>query len=149
MDCVFTHTNLSNIRVDHCKFLDTRFTDCKLVGVDWTRADWPRFNSPSPFRFHQCILNDSSFFGLNLSETQMTHCKLHDVDFRHGDFSESQFMYSDFTHSLFMQTNLKGADFSEAIAYDIDIFHNLLEGARFSRYEAIRLLHSLNIDLID
>lgn len=149
VDCAFTNTNLSNIKVDYSKFLDTTFNECKLVGVDWTKADWPRFHFSSPLKFTQCIMNDTSFFALSLSELQLEHCKAHDVDFRNGNFSKANFTYSDFTNSLFMKTNLKEADFSEAENYDIDIFNNEITAARFSRHEAIRLLNSLDIELVD
>lgn len=149
VDCEFTNTNLSNVKVDYSKFLEVTFNACKLVGIDWTKADWPRFNFTSPLKFAQCILNDTSFFGLNLGELQLEHCKAHDVDFRNGNFSKASFIYSDFTNSLFMKTNLKEADFSEAVNYNIDIFNNEITAARFSRHEAVRLLDCLNIELLD
>lgn len=149
VDCVFTSSNLSNIKVDYSKFLDTHFKQSKLVGVDWTKADWPRFNFAAPISFSECIINDSSFFGLVLSELELEHSKAHDVDFRHGNFIKAKFSYTDFTNSLFMKTNLREADFSEAENYDIDIFNNEIKAARFSRLEAVRLLNSLEIELVD
>jgi uncharacterized protein YjbI with pentapeptide repeats len=119
------------------------------VGVDWTKADWPRHSFAANLKFNECIINDSSFFGLNFSELVLEHCKAHDVDFRNGNFSKAKFCYTDFTGSLFSKTNLKQADFSEAENYDIDIFNNEITGARFSRYEAVRLLDSLDIELVD
>jgi fluoroquinolone resistance protein len=149
VECVFTNSNLSNIKVDYSKFVDVIFNQCKLVGVDWTKADWPRFNFTSPLKFSECVINDSSFFGLNLRELQLEYCRVHDVDFRNGNFAKANFTFSDFTHSLFMKTNLKETDFSEAEHYDIDIFNNEITAARFSRHEAIRLLNSLDIELVD
>jgi len=149
VDCVFTASNLSNIKVDYSKFFDTSFNESKLVGVDWTKADWPRFNFTAPISFNECILNDSSFFGLGLSELVLEHCKAHDVDFRNGNFTKAKFSYTDFSNSLFLKTNLREADFSEAENYDIDIFNNEIKSARFSRHEAVRLLSSLDIELVD
>lgn len=79
----------------------------------------------------------------------MEGCKVHNVDFRDGDFSEANFTYSDFTGSLFSNTNLSGADFSEATDYDIDVLHNKIKHAKFSRFEAVRLLEGLEIELVD
>lgn len=149
VDCVFAHSNLSNCKVDYSKFFDTSFDESKLVGLDWTKADWPRFNFTSPLKFTRCIINDSSFFGLALSELVLEHCKAHDVDLRNGNFSKSNFTYTDFTNSLFMKTNLQETDFSEAENYDIDIFNNDIKSARFSRLEAVRLLNCLDIELVD
>jgi uncharacterized protein YjbI with pentapeptide repeats len=149
VDCVVTASNLSNIKVDYSKFYDARFNESKLVGIDWTKADWPRFNFTAPISFDECIINDSSFFGLGLSELVLEHCKAHDVDFRSGIFTKAKFSYTDFTNSLFMNTNLREADFSEAENYDINIFNNEFKAARFSRHEAVRLLNGLDIELVD
>jgi fluoroquinolone resistance protein len=148
-ECVFTASNLSNVKIDYSKFFDTSFTESKLVGIDWTKAEWPRFNFTAPISFNECIINDSSFFNLNLSELILEYCKAHDVDFRNGNFSKAKFLYTDFSGSLFMKTNLQEADFSEAENYNIDIFNNDIKAARFSRLEAIRLLNCLDIELVD
>ena len=79
----------------------------------------------------------------------MTECKAHEVDFRNGSFRDSEFSYTDFTLSLFGKTDLTGADFTEAVNYDIDIFDNKIEKAKFTRYEAVRLLNCLNVELLD
>jgi fluoroquinolone resistance protein len=149
VDCDFIASNLSNIKIDYSKFYDTSFKASKLVGVDWTKADWPRFNTSAPISFSECIINDSSFFGLHLNDLLLEHCKAQDVDFRGCNLSRAKFCYSDLTSSLFLKTNLREADFSEAENYDIDIFNNEIKAARFSRMEAVRLLNSLDIELVD
>ena len=149
IDCTFTACNLSNAVMKFSRFSEAGFAECKLVGIDWTKADWPRLNLTSPLQFNQCIMNDASFFGLNLSEIKMVHCKAHDVDFRNGTFTKADFTYTDFSHSLFAKTDLKEADFSEAENYDINIFDNDIKAAIFTRYEAVRLLNCLDIELRD
>lgn len=149
IDCEFSTSNLSNINISYSRFLDVSFHESKLVGVDWTKADWPRHNLSASIKFHDCIINDSSFFGLGFSELILEHCKAHDVDFRNGNFTKATFCYTDFTNCLFSKTNLREADFSEAENYDINIFNNDISGARFSRLEAVRLLDSLDIELVD
>ncbi len=149
VDCEFSASNLSNAKLDYSRWIDVNFKESKLVGVDWTKADWPRFNLSASISFSECIISDSSFYGLSLSEMELTHCKVHDVDFRNANFSKSSFIYSDFTNSLFMKTNLQEVDFSEAENYDINIFNNDIKFAKFSRMEAVRLLHCLEIELVD
>ena len=95
------------------------------------------------------MLNDSSFFGLTLNELKLKECKLYDVDFRDSDLAHSTMTYCDFTNSLFMNTNLKSVNFSESSNFTINIFNNKLSKAKFSRYEAMSLLDSLDIELID
>ncbi len=149
IECSFINSNLSNIAVKYTRFVDVSFEESKLIGVNWTTADWPRLNLPSPLAFTQCIINDSSFFGLSLTELTLEHCKAHDVDFRSANVSKAKLSHTDFTNSLFSKTNLKEADFSQAQNYSINIFNNEIKGAKFSKYEALSLLDSLEIELVD
>ncbi|MDR6964198.1 pentapeptide repeat-containing protein [Shewanella putrefaciens] len=149
IECRFVRCNLSLVKVPQCQFNAVVFEECKLVGIDWTRAAWPRLSFAAPFSFKQCILNDSSFLGLSLDEIVIEECKAHDVDFREGSFNRANFTYTDLSHSLFGRTQLADADFSEATNYDIDIFNNKIKGAKFSCDEAIRLLNCLDIELVD
>lgn len=149
MDCRFVQCNLSIAKVPYSKFSDVVFEECKLVGVDWTRAAWSRLSLASPISFRQCILNDSSFFLLEMKEMVMASCKAHDVDFRECNLEAADFGYTDLAHSLFNKTNLSGANFAEAVNYDIDILVNEIRGAKFCRYEAVRLLEGLGIELVD
>ena len=149
IDCHFLKCNLSLIKIKRSKFSDVIFDECKIIGVDWTKASWPSFALCSPIKFHKCIVNDSSFFGLSLSEIVIEECKANYVDFRAGNFSEANFKFTDFANSLFSKTNLTGADFTEAINYHIDIYLNEIKRAKFCRSEALSLLDSLGIELID
>ncbi len=149
IECHFSKCNLSVAKIDHCRFSDVVFEECKVIGIDWTKADWPNIALFSPIKFIKCIINDSTFFGLDLREIGIEECKAHDVDFREGNFSEANFTFTDFANSLFRGTNLTGADFTEAINYRIDININRINTAKFSRHEAVYLLESLDIELID
>lgn len=149
LNCTFNRCNLSLVDFSLSRVSEVTFIECKLVGIDWTKAYWPEFIVDSQLEFTQCILNDSSFFALTLHELKLKECKLHDVDFREGDFSHSTITFCDCSNALFMHTNLQGVDFTESYNYDIDILENNVAKAMFSRYEALRLLDSLNIELVD
>ncbi|MCX2982329.1 pentapeptide repeat-containing protein [Halieaceae bacterium IMCC14734] len=149
LDCNFSGCNLSVAQLEYSKFSEIEFSDCKLIGVDWTRAEWPQLALSSSLVFRNCILNDASFFGLQLAETVLENCKAHDMDLREADFSESNFRGTDFSHSLFHRTNLSGTDFEDAHSFDIDVATNVIQRARFCRAEAVNLLHSLGIELVD
>lgn len=149
VDCEFVNCNLSNLELGYSKFSEVYFRDSKLVGVDWTKAAWSNFDFAAPIKFYKCIVNDSSFFGLSFQDFVLEDCKAHNVDFREGDFINSNFTYTDFTNSLFGKTNLGSADLSEATNYDIDVYRNEIKNAKFSRFEAARLLDSLEIELVD
>ena len=149
INCSFTRCELSLINLPYTRLFGLAFVECKLVGVDWTRATWSEYHRDFEISFRQCILNDSSFFGLTLHSLVLDNCKVQDVDFREGDFSTAVMIYSDFTHSLFMRTNLQGADFTDASQYSINVLENQLQGAKFSKHEAVYLLESLGIELVD
>ena len=149
VDCTFSKCNMSLVRIEYSKFLDVDFDECKMIGIDWTNADWPSLALSAPISFRKCLLSDCSFFGLSLAEIVFDECKAHGVDFREAQFPRAKFCYSDVSGSLFANTDLSAADFSEAQGYDIDIHNNRIKNAIFSRYEAVRLLESLEIELVD
>jgi uncharacterized protein YjbI with pentapeptide repeats len=95
------------------------------------------------------MINSSSFYGLNLQKIAIEQCRAHDVDFREANLSGVNFSHTDLMNSLFNNTNLTDANFSEADNYDINIRNNIINKATFSRHEAVRLLNSLDINLID
>lgn len=148
-DCHFIRCNLSLIKVEQSQFFDVVFEECKAIGIDWTRATWSQYVFCSPIKFYKSIINDSSFLGLSLEEIEIEECKAHDVDFREGNFTDANFSYTDFTNSLFNKTNLSAANFTEAVNYTIDVYLNNIKKAKFSRYEAIKLLDSLGIELVE
>lgn len=149
LNCTFNRCNLSLIKIPYSHLFEVNFIDCKLVGIDWTQASWPAFHLCAELKFTRSILNDCSFFGLILNELQLDECKLLDVDFREGDFSNALMSYCDFSNSLFMHSNLQHVDFTESTNFSINILENNVSNAKFSRYEALSLLDSLNIELID
>lgn len=148
-DCTFDSCNLSVLKLEESRFISVQFNGCKVVGIDWTRASWPRIPIYPQLEFRKCILNDSSFIGLKLEELVIEDCKAHEADFRDGNFSRANFKGTDFQHSLFGKTILVAADFTEAVSYDIDILDNNIQKAKFSSAEALRLLSALDIELVD
>lgn len=149
VDCMFIKCNLSVIKIITSKYTDVSFDECKVIGVDWTKALWPDISLSSPLKFQNCIISDSSFFGLSLRKIVIQASKAHDVDFRESDLGEADFTKTDFSNSLFGKTNLASADFTEACNYLIDVYDNEIKNAKFSRYQALGLLDSLGIELVD
>jgi uncharacterized protein YjbI with pentapeptide repeats len=83
-----------------------------------------------------------------MMELTLQDCKVHHADFREGNFSKSDFSMSDFTFSQFSNTNLESCNFSKAFGYQIDVRHNKIAKAKFSKLEAINLLFGLEIELV-
>jgi len=149
IDCRFVDCNLNNLSVAHSKFMEVSFEGCKIVGVDWSKADWPSIASFGAVKFESCLISYSSFYGLELQEISIVHCKALEVDFREGNFTESDFSYTNFSGSLFSKTRLRSVNFAEATNYHIDVLNNDIKDAKFSRYEAVSLLECLGIELLD
>jgi fluoroquinolone resistance protein len=147
--CIFKNCNLSLAKLNGSKFQNVHFVESKLVGLDFTKAHWRGLNLGSPFKFKNCLLNSSSFFGLKQGEMQLIDCRVHDVDFRDCNLEGASFRGSDLSASLFHHTQLRKANFSQAVNFDINVKHNTIEGATFSKFEALQLLESLDILLVD
>ncbi len=144
--CSFKHCNLSLMRVLDSQFSDVRFEDCKIIGVDWTKASWESLTI-RPMKFHRCVLNDSSFWGLQLEGMFLRECEAKEVDFQETNLKKVDFYATDFEKALFRNSDLREANFADALNFDIDIKMSKLKGAKFNRYEAVRLLKSLGIEL--
>jgi len=166
-DCSFARCDFSGTRFINCRFIDCHFEDCdlslarlpnsvfstvtfhgsRLLGIDWTEANWTASRLGKPLSFDNCNLSHSTFIGLSLPGLRLAACQARDVDFRESDLSRAELSDTDFIESIFLATNLSGANLSSARNYAITPEENKLAGTRFSLPEAISLLHNMNIRL--
>jgi fluoroquinolone resistance protein len=148
--CRFTACDLSNIKLTSTRFRGIRFETTKILGVDWTKTD--AMNDPhanTALSFTDCVLDLSSFFGLNLRGATIERCIAKEADFGEADLRDAVCRRTDFSGARFHGTNLEGADFREALGYVIDARSNKVKGARFSLPEAVSLLRGLDIVIDD
>jgi fluoroquinolone resistance protein len=148
-NCSFRECNLSLIQIAGSSFPATRFEQSKLIGVDWTPGNWSQAEFNQLEGFFGCVLSHSTFIGLKLTGIQIKNCLAHEVDFREADLSKVQFGGTDLAQSLFGNTNLTAADLSQARNYQIDPGQNILKKARFSLPEAMSLLYSMDIEIVE
>lgn len=149
IECRFENCNLSLMKLTNTKMSDVDFGSCKMIGIDWTMGDWKSLLNADPLHFRECILNDSNFFGLSLEGMVMKECRAKEVDFRNATLKKADFTGTDFKGALFGNTHLEGANFADTSNTMIDIRTNHLKGAIFSRYEALFLLETMGIVLVD
>jgi uncharacterized protein YjbI with pentapeptide repeats len=149
VNCAFQRCDLSLVQVVGSTFSSTRFEDSKAIGIDWTQADWPTAGLANPVGFFRSAISHSTFIGLRLRGIRIRDCVAVDVDFREADLSQADFAGTDLSKSLFSGTDLTEADLSRARNYHIDPAHNVLRQARFSLPEAMALLYSLDIVLVE
>ncbi len=144
--CYFKRCDFSLATLAESRFSEVTFDACRLIGIEWGLADWSSLTR-RPLKFRHSTLQNSSFFGLSMPKWEITECNAHGVDFREADLHEADLRYTDFAKALFHHTNLTACNFVEAINFEIDISANIIKGAKFSRYEALRLLDSIGIVL--
>ena len=149
IDCRFINCNLSVMKLTDSIVSGCEFISSKMIGIDWTMCDWKSFISSEPLRFKECILNDSNFYGLVNNRLEMKECSAKELDLRSGSFKNADFSKSDFKGTLFGDTHLEYANFKDATNTNIDLKSNYLKGATFSHYEALFLLESMGIVLVD
>ncbi len=147
--CRFRRCDLSLAHVAHCAFVDARFEDCALIGINWTEAAWRKNVLAAPVHFVNCALNHSVFMGLSLRGITVARCVAKDVDFSECDLTRADCTLTDFEQSRFVQTNLTEADFTGATHYAIAANLNTLKKTKFSLPEALSLLYSLDIILTE
>lgn len=147
--CTFRECDLSLAKVPGSRFTSSRFEGCKVMGVNWSEADWPKSGLANPIGFLECAISHSTFIGLSLRDIKISGCLAVDVDFRESDLSQADFGGTDLEQSLFGNTDLSAADLSRARNYHIDPSQNIVRQAKFSLPEAMSLLHSMDIVLVD
>jgi fluoroquinolone resistance protein len=149
VNCVFRECDLSLVEWPGCMFTQTLFERSKMIGVNWTKAHWPETGLAEPISFVGCAISHSTFLGLTLPGIAIKDCVALDVDFREADLSKADLSGTDLVQSVFGNTDLSQADLSRARNYSIDPAQNVLHQAKFSLPEALSLLHSMDIVLVD
>jgi uncharacterized protein YjbI with pentapeptide repeats len=147
MDCRFLDCDLSLVRVSGSIFTHSTFARCKIIGVDWTQANWSGSVLEKPIGFVSCNISHSTFIGLKMERLILRDCKALDVDFREAQLRQADLSGAVLTGSLFQGTDMTEADLRGAREYSIDVTQNEIIGAKFSLPEAMALLFSLDIDL--
>lgn len=147
--CAFVQCDLSLMQVPGSLFSQCTFEDCTAVGINWSAARWPQARLGPPLAFQRCVLNHSTFIGLNLSGVRVVDCIAHDADWREANLTVADLSGTDLTASLFNRTNLTNADLHRARNYRLRPADNTLCGARFALPEAMSLLYELDIVLVD
>ncbi len=148
-DCLFRQCGLNLVTLKECSFTNTRFETSQLIGINWTETTWRRNKWLKAVDFVDCALNHATFTGLNLQKIKLVKCVAHDVDFSEANLTQADCTFTDFTNSRFVHTNLTEADFTGATHYTIPANLNTLKKTKFALPEAMALLYSLDIVLVE
>lgn len=139
-NCTFDNCDLASVSIKHSSFRDVTCIDSKLTGIQWADA-----SIPLDLAFHNCLLNYSSFIGVDLRKTELLRCQLKEVDFTEANLSKANLQYSDLTGARFINTNLEYTDLTNAINYSIHPDGNKLRKTKFSLPDALSLLDVYDI----
>jgi fluoroquinolone resistance protein len=127
-ECKFKACNLSMVKVDKTTLNDARFSDCKMLGINFENCSEYLFTVD----FENCILNFSSFYKRSFKKTSFRNCSLQEVDFVEADLTGSVFDKCDLVGAKFENTVLDKVDFRTAFNYIINLQFNRARKAQFS-----------------
>jgi len=138
--CVFENCDLSLFHGYESAFIDVRFHECKLVGVNWT--DGRRYSNIS---FEKCVLDYCSFVSLDFRKTDFHDCRFLEASFAEANLTDANFAGSDLSGCRFLRTNLTRCDLSNARGYVINPNENTVKGMKVSLAGAVSLMQTLGI----
>lgn len=147
-DCIFENCDLSLMQVDESVFKNTEFKSCKALGINWSKASWGRKEITQLIKsidFSKCVLNYSTFIGLELSHLNMQDCIAHEVDFSEAILRKANFKGTDLQNAIFRSSDLREANFVGAKNYSISPQLNKISRAKFSLPEAMSLMYNMDI----
>lgn len=128
INCNFLLCNLSMAKLNNTQFDTVSFTDCKVMGVDFSKCSDFVFG----VKFTNCLLDYSSFERKKMIKTIFINSKIKGVDFTEGDLSKSKFENCDMEDAVFIKSILKETDFTTAYNLIIDPERNIMKKAKFT-----------------
>lgn len=143
MDCHFKKCNFSLAILENTAIKNSRFTGCKMVGVDFSRCNNFNFSAV----FENCPLDYSSFFQKKMKKALFTDCSLKEADFTETDLTQAIFSNCDLQQAIFFHSVLEKADFRTARHYSFDPEMNRIKKAKFSLAGIEGLLGKYGIEI--
>ena len=142
-ECLFENCNLSSVKITNTSFQQVVFKSCKMLGLQFDECNGFGLS----VSFVNCVLNHSSFYQANISETTFTGCQLKQVDFSHADLTQSVFDECDLSSAAFHQTNHSKSNLRTAVNFSIDPTKNKIQKAKFELNNIRGLLDCFGIEI--
>ncbi|MBL4683265.1 MAG: pentapeptide repeat-containing protein [Nannocystaceae bacterium] len=143
-DCTWLRCEMSNCNVANTRFRGASFVESRVRGVQWSSC----YRFALEFKFTDCNLSYSSFFGLHLRGIEITGSCLREVDFGECSLIGAKFTGSDLGGAIFHRTDLTRADMSSAQSIALDLNNNKVKGLRISLGGAVGLLDALGVEVV-
>ena len=165
--CTFVGSDFSEAIVSDTRFVDCRFERCdlslwkpagsliggchfedsRLLGIDWTLADWPRVALNEANAFLRCDLSMGTFADLDLGPTRFIECRMRESSFRFARMAGADLKGSDCLGADFHGADLSGASLVGVAGLAVDPIASKLDSAIVDAEGAIAILESLGINL--
>jgi fluoroquinolone resistance protein len=143
LDCTFKNCNLSLAVLKNTGLKNIHFTGCKLMGLDFSSSNSFLFS----MKFHDCLLDYSTFIYKKLKKTDFVDCSLKDVDFSNTDLSLAVFKNCDLSNATFVECNLEKTDFRTSKNYSFDPSENKVKGTKVSHIALAGLLEKFDLNI--
>lgn len=140
-DCEFELCNFSNAKAGATGIKDCRFTESKLMGVNFSRTKDFGFAA----HFKGCNLSYASFDKKKLFKSSFLHSNLQGANFTQADLSKCTIQHCNFVESVFMHTDISGVDFTTNNHFLIDPNLNKVKKAKFASHALSGLLYLYDI----
>ena len=149
VECRFERCDLSLWHPVDSTFGGSRFEDCRMLGIDWTLAVWPRVPLYDPNTFVRCDMSMGTFANLDLVEVTFEECRLREVSYRETRLSRGRFDNSDCLGADFFGADLTGAGLVGVDGLAVDPRVTRLEGATVDGATGAAILNLLGINLAE
>jgi uncharacterized protein YjbI with pentapeptide repeats len=143
----FRECDVSLFKPTDCSIGGSQFEDCRMLGVDWTLANWPRVPLHNPNAFIRCDLSLGTFTDLMLGAVRFEQCRLREAFFRNATLTGAVFDRSDCSGADFLGADLSGASLRNVAGLWLDPRSTRLEGATVDPATGASILESLGINL--
>jgi len=147
VECRFEKCDLNLWRPINSVIGGCLFIDCRMLGIDWTQAVWPRVPLHEANVFTRCDLSLGAFADLDLGPVLFEECRLREVSFRHARMAGADLSGSDCLGADFYAADLSGARLVGVKDLSVDPRTAKLEGSTVNAVTGMAILESLGITL--
>jgi fluoroquinolone resistance protein len=138
--CTFTSCDMTRIAWGMSSLRGVRFTDCKLLGVNFAAA-----NDNPDVAFESCVLRYAVFDGVHLRGASFHDVALQEASFVDSDVREAAFTACDLTRAVFRKCQMAGADFTTSTGLFFEPTQNQAKDAMIAVETAIQLARAVGL----
>lgn len=140
----FSNCNLSNANIAGCNFFSASFSECKLLGLVF-----PRANSLISATFTKCSFDYADLRGVDLSGLDLSNSTFHETDLSLANLKKTVFINSHITNIKVDGAKLEMTDFRGAELQGFSLKTDNLKGAIFTPEQIQQLAEQIGIHIME